>query len=153
MQNNLELIAPCGMNCAVCSGYLAFKNDVKSKGVRMPYCKGCRPRDKTCAFLKKRCDLLLNGKVEFCYECKDFPCEQLKHLDKRYQTLFRMSLISNLESIKKNGLLKFLETQERQWRCPTCGEVICCHNGLCFNCDFDELRERALSRKKLYRWE
>jgi len=61
-----ELIAPCGMNCAVCSGYLALKNDVKAKGVRMPYCKGCRPRDKKCAFLKKRCDLLLNKQLEYC---------------------------------------------------------------------------------------
>ena len=31
-----DLIAPCGMNCAICSGYLAYKNDVKNKGVRLP---------------------------------------------------------------------------------------------------------------------
>jgi hypothetical protein len=24
----------------------------------MPYCKGCRPRNKKCAFPKKKCDLL-----------------------------------------------------------------------------------------------
>ncbi len=24
-----RLIAPCGMNCAVCSGYLAMQNDLK----------------------------------------------------------------------------------------------------------------------------
>ncbi len=46
-----ELIAPCGMDCAVCSSYLALKNDVRAKGVRMAYCKGCRPRDKKCSFL------------------------------------------------------------------------------------------------------
>ena len=153
MQNYSELIAPCGMNCAVCSGYLALKNDVKSKGIRMPYCKGCRPRDKKCAFLKKRCELLLSNKVEFCFECKDFPCEKLKHIDKRYQTFFRMSLIGNLEFIKENGISKFLEVHEGKWLCPKCNEAICCHNSLCFNCDLDELRERALSRKKLYRWE
>lgn len=27
---NEELIAPCGMNCDVCAGYLAMKNDLKS---------------------------------------------------------------------------------------------------------------------------
>jgi hypothetical protein len=75
-----ELIAPCGMNCAVCSGYLALKHDVKSKGIRMPYCQGCRPRDKKCAFLKKRCELLLDNKVRFCYECNDFPCERLRRI-------------------------------------------------------------------------
>jgi len=149
MQNKPELIAPCGMNCAVCSGYLALKNDVKSKGIRMPYCKGCRPRDKKCAFLKKRCDLLLSNKVEFCYECKDFPCERLIHVDKRYQTFFRMSMVGNLESIKRNGMSKFLEAQEEKWRCPKCGEEICCHNGICFNCSLDKLQ----NKKRLYRWD
>ena len=32
---NEELIAPCGMNCSICGGYLAFKNDVKNK--KRPY--------------------------------------------------------------------------------------------------------------------
>lgn len=37
-----ELVAPYGMNCALCSEYLALKYDVKSKGIRIPYCEGCR---------------------------------------------------------------------------------------------------------------
>lgn len=144
-----ELIAPCGMDCAVCSSYLALKNDVRAKGVRMAYCKGCRPRDKKCAFLKKKCELLLKNKVRFCYECEEFPCENLEHIDKRYQTFFRMSLIDNLKLIKKHGLTKFLESQKKKWQCPNCGEVICCHNGICFNCDLEKLK----NKKKRYRWE
>ena len=144
-----ELIAPCGMDCAVCSSYLALKNDVRSKGVRMAYCKGCRPRDKKCAFLKKKCELLLKNKVRFCYECEEFPCENLEHIDKRYQTFFRMSLIDNLKLIKKHGLTKFLESQKKKWQCPNCGEVICCHNGICFSCDLEKLK----NKKKRYRWE
>ena len=144
-----ELIAPCGVDCNVCSGYLALKNDVRTKGVRMAYCKGCRPRDKKCSFLKKRCELLLNNKVEFCYECEEFPCKNLKHNDKRYQTFFRMSLIDNLNFIKEHGLAKFLETQKKKWQCPECGEVICCHNGICFSCSLEKLK----NKKKLYRWE
>jgi len=144
-----ELIAPCGMDCNVCSGYLALKHEVREKGVKMAYCKGCRPRDKRCAFLKKRCELLLNNKVEFCYECEEFPCENLKHLDKRYRTLFRMSFIDNLNFIKEYGLAKFLERQKKKWQCPDCGEVICCHNGICFNCGLEKLK----NKKKIYRWE
>ena len=143
------LVAPCGMNCAVCSGYLALKHNVKSKGVRMPYCKGCRPRDKKCAFLKKKCEFLMNNKLQFCYECGDFPCERLKRIDKRYRTFFRMSLIENLESIRENGMSDFLKTQGRKWRCPECGGVVCCHNGICFDCSLEKLK----SKKKLYRWE
>jgi hypothetical protein len=144
-----ELVAPCGMNCTICSGYLALKYDVKSKGIKMPYCKGCRPRNKECAFLKKKCELLLNAKVKFCYECERFPCKSLEHIDERYQTLFQMSPIANLRFVQKNGIQKFLGVQKERWRCPTCGEAICCHNGVCFNCGLDKLK----NKKSLYRWE
>ena len=143
-----ELIAPCGMNCGICSGYLAYGHDIKNKGIRMPYCSGCRPRDKKCAFLKKRCDLLLNKEVKYCYECIKFPCENLLHIDKRYKTFFRMSMIENLEFIKNNGIEEFFEKEEEKWNCPKCGDVICCHNSICFNCGIEKLR----SKKKLYRW-
>jgi hypothetical protein len=143
------LIAPCGMNCAICSGYLAFKNDLKGKGIRKSYCIGCRPRDKQCAFLKKKCDLLLGGKVQYCYECEDFPCQRLERLDKRYRTFYRMSMIENLEYIRDNGIERFLEKEEEKWRCPVCGETICCHNGICFSCGLD----RLISKKRRYRWE
>jgi hypothetical protein len=146
---NEELIAPCGMNCGICSGYLAARYDVKSKGIKMPYCTGCRPRNKQCAFLKKRCSLLLEGKVQYCYECKDYPCERLVHLDKRYRSLFRMSMVENLEYIRDNGITQFLEREDEKWRCPECGAVICCHNGICFNCGLSKLK----NKKKLYRWE
>ena len=135
------------MNCAICSGYLALKHDVKSEGIRMPYCKGCRPRGKICAFLKKRCELLLNNKVRFCYECENFPCEALLRLDKRYQAYFRMSMIKNLKTIEKKGISEFLKKEEEKWKCPECSEVICCHNGICFGCSLDKLKEK----KKLYR--
>ncbi len=143
-----KLVAPCGMNCNVCSGYLALKCDLKSNGVRMSYCTGCRPRDKKCSFLKKTCNNLMNHTVQFCYECKEFPCEKLKQIDRRYKENFRMSLLKNLIDIKVNGMEKFLRTQEEIWQCQNCGGVICCHNGLCFQCDSESLK----NKKKLYRW-
>jgi hypothetical protein len=38
----IELISPCGMNCSICVSYLAMKNQLKNKGVKMAYCQGCR---------------------------------------------------------------------------------------------------------------
>ena len=143
-----ELIAPCGMNCGLCSGYLALKNDLRSKGIGMPNCAGCRPRNKNCAFLKKRCDLLQRGKVKYCYECDDFPCQNLQHIDERYRKHHRMSMVENLIYIKSEGIEQFLIREEERWRCPECGETICCHNGICFNCGLEKLR----SREKVYRW-
>ncbi len=144
-----ELIAPCGMNCNLCSGYLALKHDVKSKGIRMPYCTGCRPRNKQCSFLKKRCSLLAAGKVKYCCECADFPCKNLLHLDGRYRSLYRMSMVENLEMLKGSGIQKLLQSQAERWRCPECGDVICCHNGICFECGLEKLR----GKKAVYRWE
>lgn len=146
---NEELIAPCGMNCALCSSYLAMVNDLRDKGVRMPYCAGCRPRGKNCAFLKKRCDLLGRGLVTCCYECDDFPCRNLEHIDKRYRTLYRMSMIENLECIRDDGIGALLEREAEKWRCPDCGGTICCHNGICFTCGLDRLK----AKKQVYRWD
>ena len=144
-----ELIAPCGMNCALCSSYLALTNKLKSKSVKMPYCTGCRARNKQCAFIKKSCIRLLKAEVDFCFECSDFPCVRLKTLDVRYKSRYRMSMIDNSRFIKEHGMQKFLEEQEKTWKCPTWNGLISCHNGLCFNCDLEKLR----SKKQKYRWD
>jgi hypothetical protein len=60
-----------------------------------------------------------------------------------------MSMISNLEYIRENGIDKFLNEESKKWKCPDCGETICTHNGICFNCGLEKLR----LKKKLYRWE
>jgi hypothetical protein len=145
---SLDLIAPCGMNCALCASYLAWVNNVKSKGVKMPYCTGCRARNKQCAFVKKSCSRLLKGEVDFCFECTDFPCDSVKTLDSRYKSRYKMSMIDNSRFIKKHGMQKFLKEQEKSWKCPNCGEFIRCHNGLCFNCEIEKLR----NKKQKYRW-
>jgi Protein of unknown function (DUF3795) len=143
------LVAPCGMNCSVCSAYLALTHDVKGRGIRMPYCAGCRPRNKQCAFLKKRCPSLLSEKIKYCYECQEFPCRRLRSIDQRYKTRYRMSLIENLEFIRENGIAEFLSREQEKWQCGLCSGVICCHNGLCFSCSLERLRQK----KQKYRWD
>jgi len=133
---NKELIAPCGMNCGICSSYLAYKNNITGKGI--PHCKGCRPRDKKCAFLKKRCkdDLkLLKCEIEFCFECNYFPCENLIKLDKRYREKYNMSMIDNCNEIKEKGIDCFIENQYEKYCCQICGNLISVHNNKCFVCD------------------
>ena len=142
-----NLIAPCGMNCGICSAYLAYKHEVKEKGLMLAYCKGCRPRNKQCAFLKKKCKtgLLLKGEVEYCYECPEYPCARLKHLDHRYITNYGESFIENLDYIKANGIDAFLSKETEKWRCPECGDVISCHNNICYNCGLDKMKAGQLN--------
>lgn len=144
-----KLIAPCGMNCALCGSYLSYRNNLKSRGIQKTYCRGCREENKNCTLLKRKCYLLSGNKIQYCFQCDIFPCKSLMQLDKRYRNFYRMSEIDNLIFIKENGEYKFLKKQMKEWKCENCGELICCHNGICFNCGIDKLK----IKKRRYRWD
>jgi len=127
-----EQIASCGMNCGICIGFFGYA--INGRKRKNP-CIGCRARDKNCAFIKKQCKKVLSNEIEYCFECNDFPCENLEKLDKRYQEKYDMSMIENLKFIKKNGINLFLKQQEEKYKCPECGGVICVHNKKCYNCE------------------
>ena len=127
------LIAPCGMNCAICSRYLAYLNNLKRS-----QCSGCRPSNKKCNYLFKKCTGINHSsddKVSFCIECEQYPCKEIKRMDARYKKNYRMSVIDNLETIKKIGVEKFIQQQYDKYRCPTCEGLISIHNNKCFKCD------------------
>ena len=129
---NAKLIAPCGMNCGICISFFGY---TLSGRKRKHPCNSCRSRDKQCAFLKKQCDKLATKQIEYCFECPDFPCENLKTLDKRYRDKYGMSMIENLKYIQTNGIKKFLKNEQERSKCPTCGGMICVHNKTCYTCD------------------
>jgi catechol 2,3-dioxygenase-like lactoylglutathione lyase family enzyme len=126
-----DLIAPCGMNCRICLGYFGYLVSGKKRKMK---CIGCKPRDKSCAFLKKFCKKLTKKEINYCYECSDFPCKHLEKLDNGYRKRYNMSMIENLEYIRDNGIDKFLKIQEEKYKCSECGGVICVHNGKCYSC-------------------
>jgi hypothetical protein len=105
-----ELIAPCGMNCAICLSYFGYLMNGKKRKMK---CTGCNLSGKSCAHLKKYCKKLTKKEIEYCYQCNDFPCNQLQYLDKRYRERFNMSMIDNLVYIQENGMKKFLQQQEK----------------------------------------
>lgn len=130
---NHKLVAPCGMNCNICYAHLREKK--KCSGCRgnageiFTYCAKCTIRN--CNYLKT------SGK-KYCYSCPDYPCRRLKQLDKRYRTKYRMSMIENLENIKKRGIRKFVAKEKERWKCKHCGAVTSCHHTNCRTCG-DEL--------------
>jgi len=81
------------MNCAICIGHLREKKQ----------CPGCRGDDNqkpahcvNCGI--RNCEKL---KSKFCFACDLFPCSRLKRLDRRYRAKYRMSMLENLENLKK----------------------------------------------------
>ncbi len=128
-----QLVAPCGMNCAVCSRYLAHLNNL-----RRSQCIGCRPSKKKCTYLFKDCGGPRNNSAKpatFCYECEQYPCWRIDRMDKRYRTGYQTSIKENLEFIRKHGLAKFVAEQYSKHQCQTCFEMISIHNGKCFKCN------------------
>jgi len=143
-----KLIAPCGMNCSLCIAYQFRQKDINMLGFHRSYCPGCIPRAENCKHMKDSCELLGKGSIRFCFECESYPCKRLKALDKRYRAKYHMSMIENLNCIKELGMEEFLEKEGDKWRCPECGATICCHNGLCLNCNVD-----ALLANRRYCWD
>jgi len=117
------LIAPCGMNCAICSAFLREKNR----------CGGCYAPDRLCSI---NCSISGCEKVRGRYHhtCDDFPCRRLKQLDTRYRTKYGMSMIENLEAIKNEGIRAFVKRERERWTCPSCGGTIDVHHGKCSVC-------------------
>jgi len=58
------------------------------------------------------CEVLGKGLVRSCYECRDYPCNRLKALDKRHRTKYHMSMIENLEVIKEHGIEDFMRREK-----------------------------------------
>jgi len=130
-----ELMAPCGMNCALCSSYRAYAHGLTKKAGKISHCIGCRPRGKKCAYIKGSCEKLGQGTLEYCFECATFPCPHLEQLDGRYRKNYSYSMVDTLRDIASRGIAEALKIQRERYRCPRCGGVICVHNGKCYSCD------------------
>jgi hypothetical protein len=129
MPNKIEtsMFAPCGMNCMVCYVHLKKKKP----------CGGC-----LCEYINKpdRCNTCKikmcaqNKGFTYCFDCNEFPCKQIKTLEKSYQKRYQVSLVENGEQAKEKGLVAFMEKERNRWTCAICGGVISLHDKECSEC-------------------
>lgn len=119
----MKHIAPCGMNCAICTAHLREKKR----------CEGCHSPERierrqcaifSCEHVRGRCGP----------PCADYPCKRVRLMDKRYRTRYHMSVIRNLEEIRDHGIRQFVTNERERWTCRTCGGVIDVHQGRCASC-------------------
>jgi hypothetical protein len=133
MKSN-NIAAPCGIYCGTCRAYLALKKELlEEKGLKLG-CQGCRIRNKNCTFIRRDCSKLRKKEIEYCYECDDMPCNNLKKLDKIYIDRYSLSLIKNLKRIEEIGENSWLQEKKELYTCPDCGGEICIHDGECYDC-------------------
>ena len=128
-----DLIAPCGMNCAICKNYLSYTHGVPTKRGKVSHCKGCVPRAKNC-YIKRGCPKLSKHQLKSCSQCDTAPCKNLARLDKRYRERYDMSMVENLKTINATGMDGFLAEQAQKYRCSSCGGVVSVHDKKCYTC-------------------
>ena len=113
------LVAPCGIDCGICELYTCRSNvrlfsALTLRGIpgeKIP-CEGCRSIAGNCPVMSEQCETYKctqEKKVEFCYECSDFPCEKLQPASKRADALPHNMKVYNLCTIRRDGVERFTE--------------------------------------------
>lgn len=121
----------CGIYCGSC------KAEIESEKATNPAqlkCLGCKSRKVADHCLKctiKAC--ALQKKVEQCCDCKEYPCEQLKAFHHNGRD-YRLVAAQNLETIRKDGVKKWLAAQQTRWTCPKCKGRFGLADKACPNC-------------------
>ncbi|MFX1309966.1 MAG: DUF3795 domain-containing protein [Promethearchaeota archaeon] len=132
VDNNLA--APCGIYCGTYRQYLLLKKDLLDERGYKAGCKGCRIRNKKCAFIRRDCPALRRNELEYCFECDKFPCQKLQKLDSLYQERYSVDMINNLKKNEEIGVENWLKEQIELYTCSKCNGEICVHDAECFDC-------------------
>ena len=71
-----DMFAPCGMNCLVCYKHCYHKKPcagcLKSDQGKPEHCRKCRIKD-----------CVTERQITYCFECPEYPCKQIKRLEKK----------------------------------------------------------------------
>jgi hypothetical protein len=114
-----NLVAPCGIDCSLCELYTC-KDDQQlyahllSRGMpqgKLP-CAGCRDIKGKCPVIGGVCATyacVTEKKVEFCFDCLEFPCSKLNPAADRADVLPHNLKVFNLCTIQRKGLDSFIE--------------------------------------------
>jgi hypothetical protein len=145
MLNPLDkrLAAVCGLFCPACTVFIGTREDPErlkiiaeryQKPVEEVQCDGCRS-EKRCFYCRERCKMgkCAQGKsVDFCGECDEYPCEDLKAF--QAEMPHRIELWNSQERIKEVGYEKWYAEMIDLYSCPECHTVNSAYDLKCRNC-------------------
>lgn len=118
----MDLSAPCGLFCGNCPLYkaerdLEFRKTLAQKMKVSPEearCPGCRPASGNVPPIQGKCQTYIcadSKKVDFCYQCDDFPCDKLAPCSDRARIFPHNFKVFSLLILQKKGR----ETWEKEY--------------------------------------
>lgn len=133
-----SLLGYCGLYCGACPNYQKTDTikpvDFKKENFYEP-CEGCNSIIKTewCS----KCDIAecnKNRNIRVCYDCKEFPCEKMKKFmnDEKYP--YHKEVPEKMMMLKKIKLERWLEAQEKRYKCNNCGNIYNFFQKTCSKC-------------------
>jgi hypothetical protein len=138
-----KLSAVCGLFCPSCTVFIASKYDRArlqklaerfNVTVEEMECHGCRS-DKRGLYCNTRCKMskcAAERGIEFCGECSDNPCTELKAFQS--QMPHRIELWTSQKRLKAIGFEKWYSEMIEQYACLNCGTINSAYDMACRNC-------------------
>lgn len=138
-----RLAAVCGLFCPACTVFIGTREDPKrlkiiaervQRTVEELRCDGCRSAER-CFYCREKCKM---GKcasergVDFCGECREYPCEDLKTF--QAEMPHRIELWKSQERIKEVGYEKWFAEMVVHYSCPECHTLNSAYDLKCRNC-------------------
>ncbi len=159
LQNKVDkkLSGVCGIFCPACIVYLDTQEnperlkwlaDRMGCTVKEMECNGCRS-DKLSNHCQK-CNFTScakKKKVEFCIECSEYPCDDLKVFqnDKPH----RVDLWKENKMLKECGHEKWYNEMIQKYSCPECQTVNAAYNINCRKCGADPSSQFVKNHKNI----
>ncbi|SFG93497.1 Protein of unknown function [Desulfotomaculum arcticum] len=138
-----RLAAVCGLFCPACGLFIGTKEDPErlkeiagrfQRPVKEVECHGCRS-EKRCFYCHENCKMAkcaAEKRVDFCGECAEYPCAELKVF--QAELPHRIELWESQERIKKAGFEKWYMEMVEHFTCPACGTLNSAYDMACRKC-------------------
>ncbi|KAF0144214.1 MAG: hypothetical protein FD156_2030 [Nitrospirae bacterium] len=138
-----QLAAVCGLFCPACTILIGTREDPErlkvmaarvQKSVEELHCDGCRS-EKRCFYCQEICKM---GKcasergLDFCGECREYPCEDLKVFQAAMP--HRIELWKSQDRIREVGYEKWYAEMIEHYSCPECRTLNSAYDISCRKC-------------------
>jgi hypothetical protein len=123
----------CGVYCGACPVMLATRAGKIDDAQQCYGCKSLKPTGfcttcgiKTCAQHKG---------IEFCHQCNELiTCGLMQKFVSDTQYPYGQCVLKNMQMIQEEGLAKWLERQDKRWRCKNCDAEHSWYHNACPQC-------------------